>query len=116
MIKVVSFNVGRKITPPIDNGFVNTRILRKPNFAVRVDIDHSVTDKSFPERSRKFGERKTSWKLIDGEAEEIPWSSNDGCRRWIKRLLTIGIILAITTSICILFSVSYLCFTRYPSF
>ena len=116
MIKVTSFNVGdvgRKITPENENGMVNTHIVRKPSFAVRFDIDHSITEKSFPERSRHLRERKKSWKLIDGEVEDIQWSSNDGCRKWIKRLLTIGNILAIATSICILFSVSYLCFTRY---
>ena len=116
MIKVTSFNVGdvgRKITPENGNVMVNTRIVRKPSFAVRFDIDHSITEKSYPERSRRLRERKKSWKLIDGEVEDIQWSSNDGCRKWIKRLLTIGNILAIATSICILFSVSYLCFTRY---
>ena len=116
MIKVTSFDVGRKITPENGKGVISTRIVTKPNFAVRFDVDHSMPEKSFPDRTRKFGERKKSWKLIDGEVEEIQWSSNDGCRKWIKRLLTIGNILAIAASICILFSVSYLCFTRYIFF
>lgn len=112
MIKVTSFDVGRKITPEHGNGVTNTCIVRKPSFAVRFDVDHSIPEKSFPDRSRKLGERKKSWKLIDGEVEEIQWSSDDGCRKWIKRLLTIGNIIAIAASICILLSVSYLCFTR----
>ena len=47
MIKVTSFNVGdvgRKITPENENGMVNTHIVRKPSFAVRFDIDHSITN------------------------------------------------------------------------
>ena len=112
MIKVTSVDIGRKISPENGNEVMGSHIVRKPSIAVRFDIDHSMSEKSYAVRTRKLGERKKSWKLIDGEVEDIQWSSNDGCRKWIKRFLTIGNILAIAASICILFSVSYLCFTR----
>ena len=87
-------------------------ILRQTRFSETKSSDNAYENNwNKPTNSIKR-ERKKSWKLIDGEIDEISWSSNDGCRKWLKRLLTIGNILVITTSICILFSSSYFCIRR----
>lgn len=85
---------------------MNSSIVRKASLIA--GIPQSKTHLEVPKVSQQLRSRKTSWTLIDGEVDEIHWSTSDGCRKWAKRLLTIGNILAIIISIlpsfvCIVF-------------
>lgn len=89
---------------------MKTSIVRKISGSLKIPQKHLEV----PKRNEisQLRERKVSWTLIDGEIDEIHWSSTDGCRKWAKRFLTIGNIIAICVSICILMSASYFCLAR----
>ena len=93
-------------------GIKNNNEFKKLTFAENNDIDRQPRRKWADAKKPSELQRKKSWKLIDGEIDEMYWSPNDGCRKWFKRFLTMGNILVIIASIGILFSASYLCFSR----
>ena len=78
----------------------------------RADVEDNAIIKKWQFTAKEALERQKSWKLIDGEVDEIRWSSNDGWWKWIKRLLSIANLLVVGVCFGLLISTCYFAMSR----